>query len=215
MKKWKCRVCGYIHEGVTPPATCPKCGAPPSQFEEVRPQGNGCFGVFFIVAIIVAFCLNFWSCGNSEPTVNNAVIKQELALDRYLGKWYEVARFDHIFERGLTHCTAEYTLKEEGKINVVNRGKKNGKWETYKGRAKTTSTSGFLRVSFFWPFYSDYRILLLAPDYSYALVGSSSSDYLWILSRTPALDPIIRDTILMEAQNRGYDINKLIWVNQD
>lgn len=215
MKKWTCRVCGYIHQGDEPPEQCPKCGAPRSQFEEVKPKKDGCFfSVFFIVAIIAAFCLNFWSCDNSETTVNNAVIKQELDLNRYLGKWYEVARFDHKFERGLTHCTAEYTLKEEGKIKVLNRGKKNGEWETAEGKAKTTSTSGLLRVSFFGPFYSDYRILLIDSDYTYALVGSGSSNYLWILSRTPELKPIDRDTILMEAQTRGYDISKLIWVAQ-
>lgn len=215
MKKWKCRVCGYIHEGDTPPETCPKCGAPRSQFEDAKPQSSGCFGVFFILAIIVAFCLNFWSCDNSETTVNNAPIKSQFELSRYLGKWYEVARFDHKFERNLTHCTAEYTLKEEGKIKVLNRGMKDGKWDTAEGKAKTTSTPGLLRVSFFGPFYSDYRILLLAPDYTYALVGSGSSNYLWILSRTPELSPIDRDKILLEAQTRGYDINNLIWVNQD
>lgn len=216
MKKWKCKVCGYVHQGDQAPEHCPKCGAPRSQFEDAAAKGDGCFfSLFFIVAIIVAFCLNLSSCDNSETTVNNAVIKQQFDLDRYLGKWYEIARFDHKFERDLTHCTAEYTLKEEGKIKVLNRGKKDGKWDTAEGKAKTTETPGHLRVSFFGPFYSDYRILLLAPDYTYALVGSGSSNYLWILSRTPELSPIDRDKILLEAQTRGYDINKLIWVEQE
>lgn len=216
MAKWICKVCGYTHYGDEVPEICPKCGAPRSQFEEVKQKRDGCiFSFFFILFTITAFCLNFLSCDNSETTVNNAVIKQEFDLNRYLGKWYEVARFDHKFERGLTHCTAEYTLKEAGKVKVLNRGMKNGKWDTAEGKAKTTSTPGRLRVSFFGPFYSDYRILLLAPDYSYALVGSGSDSYLWILSRTPELNPIDRDAILMEAQTRGYDINKLIWVNQD
>lgn len=214
MKKWTCKVCGYTHQGDTPPEVCPKCGATRSQFEEANHQPEGCaFSILLVVALMTAFCLNFWSCDNSETTVNNVPVK-EVDLNRYLGKWYEVARFDHKFERGLTHCTAEYTLKEEGKIKVVNRGNKNGKWDTAEGKAKTTSTPGLLRVSFFGPFYSDYRILLLDPDYTYALVGSASSDYLWILSRTPELTPIIRDTILMEAQTRGYDTSRLIWVDQ-
>lgn len=215
MKKWTCKVCGYTHQGEQPPEICPKCGAPSSQFYQVKEQKEGCaFSVLLIIALMAAFCLNLWSCDNSETTVNNAVIKQEFDLSRYLGTWYEVARFDHKFERGLTHCTAEYTLKEEGKVKVLNRGKKDGKWDTAEGKAKSTDTPGHLRVSFFGPFYSDYRILLLDPDYTYALVGSASDSYLWILSRTPELSPIDRDTILMEAQTRGYDINKLIWVNQ-
>lgn len=215
MKKWTCKVCGYTHQGELPPEICHKCGAPASQFYQVKDENEGCaFSILLVIALMTAFCLNFWSCDNSETTVNNAVIKQEFDLSRYLGKWYEVARFDHKFERGLTHCTAEYTLKEEGKVKVLNRGKKNGKWDTAEGKAKTTDTPGLLRVSFFGPFYSDYRILLLAPDYSYALVGSASDSYLWILSRTPELSPIDRDTILMEAQTRGYDIDKLIWVEQ-
>lgn len=217
MKKWICKVCGYTHQGEEPPEICPKCGAPRSQFAEAKTTATneGCaFSVLLFMALVTALCINFTSCDNSETTVNNAVVKQELDLNRYLGRWYEVARFDHKFERGLTHCTAEYTLKEEGKIKVVNRGKKNGKWDTAEGKAKTTSTPGLLRVSFFGPFYSDYRILMLAPDYSYALVGSGSSSYLWILCRTPELKPIDRDAILMEAQTRGYDINKLIWVDQ-
>ena len=234
MKEWTCKVCGYTHPGDEPPESCPRCDAPKSQFISSdnlpescpdcgdnsrlpRPRNRGwnTLGIMALIVVLIMFLLAVLSCDNSETTVNNAVIKHEIDLNRYLGRWYEVARFDHKFERGLSHCTAEYTLKEEGKIKVVNRGKKNGKWDTAEGKAKTTDTPGLLRVSFFGPFYSDYRILLLDPDYNFALVGSSSSDYLWILSRTPALDPIIRDTILMEAQNRGYDINKLIWVNQD
>lgn len=215
MKKWKCKVCGYIHQGDEPPEFCPKCGAARSQFKEEKEKGEGCaFGVLLVIALIAAFCLNFASC-SSELTVNNAVMQQPLDLNRYLGKWYEVARFDHKFERGLTHCTAEYSLKKGGQIKVLNRGKKNGKWNTAEGKARTTDTPGLLRVSFFGPFYSDYRILMLSPDYSYALVGSGSDDYLWILSRTPELTPADRGEILMEAQTRGYDTSRLIWVEQN
>lgn len=213
MKKWTCKVCGYIHQGDNPPNHCPKCGAPQSQFREMKDPQTGCvFPILILVALVAAFCINFMSC-SSELTVDNTVIQQKLDLNRYLGRWYEVARFDHKFERGLTHCTAQYTLKEEGKIKVLNRGKKDGEWDAAEGKAKTTSTPGLLRVSFFGPFYSDYRILMLDSDYSYALVGSGSDDYLWILSRTPGLPSVTRDKILIEAQRRGYDINKLIWVD--
>lgn len=213
MKKWTCRVCGYTHHGDEAPERCPKCGAARSKFERVKDEKDGCaFSVLLFVALMAAFCLNFWSC-DDDLTVNNSVV-EEVDLNRYLGQWYEVARFDHRFERGLTHCTANYSLQKDGKIKVLNRGKKNGEWDTAEGKAKTTDTAGLLRVSFFGPFYSDYRIMMLAPDYSYALVGSGSDKYLWILSRTPELTPANRDEILMEAQNRGYNINNLIWVQQ-
>lgn len=214
MKKWTCQVCGYAHQGDEAPERCPQCGASKAQF--VREGSNSSMnvaGIMAIVVMIIIVLFSVLSC-NSETTVNNAVTTTEFDLNRYLGKWYEVARFDHKFERGLTHCTAQYTLRDDGKIKVLNRGKKNGKWDTAEGKAKTTDTQALLRVSFFGPFYADYRILLLAPDYSYALVGSGSDSYLWILSRTPELTPFDRDTILLEAQNRGYDIDKLIWVEQ-
>ena len=83
-----------------------------------------------------------------------------------------------------------------------------------EGKAKRTEDPGILRVSFFGPFYADYRVLMLAPDYSYALVGGSSGHYLWILSRTPKLSSDTRDHILTEARQRGYETEKLIWVQQ-
>lgn len=88
MEKWKCRVCGYLHQGDTPPEICPKCGTPRSQFEAQEVEKEGCaFSILLILALTTAFCLNFWSCDNSETTINNAVVKQEFDLNRYLGKW--------------------------------------------------------------------------------------------------------------------------------
>lgn len=140
-------------------------------------------------------------------------------LNRYLGKWYEIARYDHAFERGLVGTTAEYTLRDDGKIKVLNSGYLNGLNGSYQesvGKAKPNKNGepGQLRVSFFGPFYGDYYILDLAPDYSYSVVGSSSPKYLWILSRTPQLSAEVQSKILRNLQKRGYDTTKLIWVKQ-
>ena len=136
---------------------------------------------------------------------------RDLDLKRYLGLWHEIARMDHRFERGLTDVTAEYTLKEDGTIRVENSGWniRKGKRSKIIGRAKTTSVPGLLRVSFFWKFYSDYRVLMLDLDYQWVLVGAGNSKYLWILSREKNLSKEIYDKILIEARRRGYDTNKL------
>lgn len=105
-------------------------------------------------------------------------------------------------------------MQGDNTIKVTNRGMKEGKWKTSVGKAKLTEIPGVLRVSFFGPFYSDYRIMMLDSDYTYALVGGSSDDYLWILSRTPQLQKDASDKILQEARRRGYDVEKLIWVEQ-
>ena len=158
------------------------------------------------------FALLLAGCGNAQKVDNTPVAA--LDLNRYLGDWYEIARFDHSFERGLDFCKANYALREDGKIAVTNTGIKEGKNKTSNGKAKTTDTPALLRVSFFGPFYSDYRVMLLDADYQWALIGSGSAKYLWILSRTPELPKDTLDTILAEAQRRGYDISKLIWVKQ-
>ena len=154
-----------------------------------------------------------WLTG-SRLMVDNSVVR-ELDLNRFLGSWYEVARFDHFFERGMSQTKANYVLREDGSIDVINTGIKGGKPKTAKGKAKLTDTPALFRVSFFGPFYSDYRIMLLDADYRYMLIGSGSDGYLWILSRTPQLSDRDRVAILAEAQRRGYDTDKLIWVKQD
>ena len=143
---------------------------------------------------------------NNEPTA--------ISLDKYLGKWYEIARFDHSFERDMEKVTAEYKLLPDGHIKVINSGYRDGKFKETIGKAKTTNTSGLLRVSFFMNFYSDYRVLMIDKDYNYVLVGSSSPKYLWILSRTPQLDEEILESIIDAAQEKGYDTDNLIFVEQ-
>ena len=160
----------------------------------------------YVVAVCLAGCMN-------GPAVDNTLVST-LDLDRYLGSWYEIARFDHSFERGVEEAKAVYTLNRDGTIKVVNSGIKAGKPKTAVGKGKRTDQPGLLRVSFFGPFYADYRVMMIDEDYSYALVGSGGAGYLWILSRTKNLPARIKSAILSEATRRGYDTSKLIWVKQ-
>lgn len=164
--------------------------------------------------MLVTLLLTMFATTCMARSVDNAPV-WDVNMDRYLGSWYEIARFDHSFERGLTHATARYTLNPDGTISVINSGLKNGKVKTSSGKAKLTDTVGILRVSFFWPIYSDYRILMVDKDYRFALVGSKSDDYLWILSRTPKMEKQDLKMVLEEARIRGYDTGDLIWVEQD
>lgn len=153
----------------------------------------------------------FVACNASG--VDNSTVSS-VDLNRYLGSWYEVAKYDHYFERGLEYAKANYSLRDDGKIDVLNTGIKDGEPKEAKGIAKTTNTPGLLRVSFFGPFFGDYRIMMVDENYQYALVGGSTDKYLWILSRTPQLDEATKSLILAEADLRGYDTSKLIWVKQ-
>lgn len=166
-----------------------------------------------IMSILIGslLCLASGSC-RGQDVDNSAVMSFD--LDRYLGDWYEIARFDHNFERGISHAKAQYTLNDNGTVSVTNTGIKNGKHSEARGKAKLTGTVGRLRVSFFGPFYSDYRVMMLDNSYNYALVGSKSPKYLWILSRTPEVPDDIIKQILDVASGRGYDTDKLIWVDQ-
>lgn len=151
-------------------------------------------------------------CGPTA-TVDNSVVTH-LDLKRFLGHWYEIARFDHSFERGLDYTEAEYTLRSDGDIDVVNTGLAHNKRKTSEGRAKLTDTPALLRVSFFRPFYSDYRVMMVDSAYQYALIGSGSDNYLWILARKPQLAEETKAAIVAEAKRRGYDTSKLLWVKQ-
>ena len=162
----------------------------------------------FLMAFVVSL---FSACDASD--IDNSTVKS-VDLNRYLGSWYEIAKYDHYFERDLDYAMARYTLRDDGKIDVLNTGIKDGRAKDAKGIAKTTDVPGLLRVSFFGPFFGDYRIMMLDEDYQYVLVGGSTDKYLWILSRTPQLDDATLSLILAEADRRGYDTSKLIWVKQ-
>lgn len=166
-----------------------------------------------VMSILIAFLVGLFPYSCSGRKIDNSTVRS-LDLNRYLGDWYEIARFDHSFERGLIQAKANYSLKEDGTISVTNTGLKKGKKQIAIGKAKLTDTVGLLRVSFFGPFYSDYRVMMLSDDYNVALVGSASAKYLWILSRTPDVQDSVLSQILKEATDRGYDIEKLIWVDQ-
>ena len=136
-------------------------------------------------------------------------------IEKYLGKWYEIARFPHSFEKDLEGVTANYSIRDDGKIKVVNTGWKKKVKKTAIGKAyiPNPNDAAKLKVSFFWIFYADYYILELdTVDYQWALVGSSSDKYLWILSRTPKMDENLYRSILEKAKKRNYDISKLIKV---
>ena len=148
-------------------------------------------------------------------SVNRTVVPN-FDLERSMGTWYEIARFDHSFERGIEAAKACYTLQPDGRVTVENSGvdARTGEARVAHGKAHATDVPGHLRVSFFWIFYSDYNVMELDPDYRWALVGSRSPNYLWILSRTPALPQETLDEILRLARARGYDTDKLIYVDQ-
>jgi len=131
-------------------------------------------------------------------------------LERYQGKWYEITKIPNRFEKNLIYVTANYTLKENGKIKVLNDGynTKKGKYEKAVGEAKVNGP-GKLGVSFFKPFYGDYYIMELDEDYRWVLVGSPSRDYLWILARTPQISEELITELSKKAENAGFDISRL------
>jgi apolipoprotein D and lipocalin family protein len=135
-------------------------------------------------------------------------------LDRYLGTWYDIASFPQRFQRGCTGTTAAYTLRGDGQIDVLNRcrrGSLTAQESLAKGRARVVDrrTNAKLKVSFFRPFWGDYWIIDLGPDYEYAVVGHPSRDYLWILSRTPTMDGALYEGILGRLREQGYEVERL------
>lgn len=141
-------------------------------------------------------------------------------LERYLGKWYEIARLDHSFERGLTRVTAEYGLRDDGTVRVVNRGYLAGddRWKEAEGTASFVGAPdlGHLKVSFFGPFYGSYIVFGLdEANYRHALVSGPDKSYLWILARTPTLDKAVLDALVARASAAGFDTGKLIFVGHD
>lgn len=134
---------------------------------------------------------------------------------KYLGKWYEIARFDFKFERNLNNVTATYSLNSDGSIRVENRGFDTVKkeWKEAVGKAKFVKDSNLarLKVSFFGPFYAGYNVIALDPDYQYALIAGNNLDYLWILSRTTSIPDKVKSDYLERARRLGYDTNRLLW----
>lgn len=164
----------------------------------------------------VAILLGLFSCKTAKdlPTVN------EVNIDSYSGKWYEIAKLPNRFEKGLDCVTATYTIKENGKIKVENRGRLLKDISRYKDITGTAWVAdpeypGRLKVRFFWPFSGDYYIMALDDNYQYALVGSPTRNYLWVLSRTKILDQEIFDQLMTIARQHGFDTAAVEPINQD
>jgi len=143
----------------------------------------------------------------------------EFELDRYLGEWYEIARLDHRFERGLRNVTANYSLRKGGGIIVNNKGysEEKGEWKEATGKAFAVGSPdvAHLKVSFFGPFYGSYAVFDLDKErYQHAFVSGNTTKYLWLLSRTPTVSEELLARFKEEAQKRGFDTAELIMVDQ-
>ena len=151
--------------------------------------------------------------GCTSSTADIAAVT-DFQPEKYMGVWYEIVRLPHYFERGLDHVQAVYSLKPDGMIQVVNSGRRNGEKRRIVGKAKLKNPKerplkGELRVSFFGPFYSDYRIIELGPDYSYAVITGSNKDYLWILSRRSTMPKLQLEDILKRLEKLGFQTERL------
>lgn len=166
--------------------------------------------LLLISVLVLSGCLGMPR--NVEPV-------KDFQLERYLGKWYEIARLDHSFERGLTQVTAEYSLKADGGVKVINRGYSAAKqqWKEAEGKAYFVNgdSEAYLKVSFFGPFYGAYVVFGLdQKDYQYAFISGPDTDYLWLLARTPTVSPEVIQQFVEMASARGFDTNSLIYVEQ-
>lgn len=172
-------------------------------------------GIIKQVSTIILTLIMLVGCTGKPDNIEPV---NDFDLSRYLGTWYEIARLDHSFERGLSNIQATYRLNSDDTVSVVNRGwnPKEKQWAQAVGTAKfvTRSDVGHLKVSFFGPFYGSYIVFYLDPNYSMALVTSYNQDYFWLLSRTPTLTPEQKKTAMEQAQKAGFDTSKFIYPNQ-
>jgi apolipoprotein D and lipocalin family protein len=178
-------------------------------------HGSVCRRILSLISALT-LALALTGCSTAPPEGLTSV--KPFDVNRYLGKWYEIARLDHSFERGLTDVSATYSLKSDGSLEVINRGfnTKKNEWKSATGRALFTGSKnqGSLKVSFFGPFYGGYHVLALdQKDYQWALVAGPDRDYLWILARNKNLSQAIRDQLVAQAKKMGFATEKLIWVD--
>jgi len=173
--------------------------------------------------VLLALFLSILCCNCSSQSKDSGVDKSTVSgvdLNRYLGRWYEVARFDHSFEKGLTGVTATYSLRSDGKIKVLNEGYKNsldGRHKKAVGKAMIPNPQDLskLKVSFFLNFYADYLIMELDQvNYQYAMIGSNSDNFIWILNREPKISDSIYNMLVEKAKKRGFAVENLIKVPQ-
>ncbi|MBS1144172.1 MAG: lipocalin-like domain protein [Proteobacteria bacterium] len=166
--------------------------------------------------LALSFALILAACSTAPPPGLQAV--SPFAIERYLGRWYEIARLDHSFERGMSDVNATYQLQGDGSVKVINRGYDTQKqaWKEAVGRALfigDTNTAS-LKVSFFGPFYGGYHVIALDPQYRWSLVAGPDRDYLWILARERTLPADLRAQLVSQARAAGFATDKLIWVEQ-
>ncbi|MFA6742380.1 MAG: lipocalin family protein [Arcobacteraceae bacterium] len=169
----------------------------------------------FKSTLILLMILLFTSCSTKNPPLQTV---EKVDLNKYLGTWYEIARFEHFFERDCKNVTANYSMLDDETIKVTNRCTKittNEKSEAQGQAHAIDETNSKLKVSFFRPFYGDYWVLILDKDYNYAVVGTPSREYLWILSRENKIPASVKNEILQKLPTLGFDTSKLIWTIQE
>ena len=171
-----------------------------------------------VVAVAVLAVITgglFMSCRSMCTNVKSV---SGFDLEKFLGEWYEIARYDFKYEKNMSHVKARYTMNENGTINIENSGFDyiDGKQKTRTGKAKFAGekNEGKLKVSFFGPFYSAYNIVALDKNYNYALIAGDNLNLLWILSRTPEIPDDVKENYLNIARQIGYDVDKLVWTIQ-
>ncbi|WP_339856822.1 lipocalin family protein [Pseudohongiella acticola] len=167
--------------------------------------------------IVILLASVMAACSSSPP--DGLTVVEDFDINRYTGRWYEIARLDHRFERGLSNVTAEYTLQENNDVAVLNRGydEEEQRWDEAEGTAKFVDEPdrGSLKVSFFGPFYGGYHIIALdQANYQWAMISGPSRDYLWILARDPTLAPDIYQNLTDQARTSGFATDALIEVDQ-
>lgn len=170
--------------------------------------------------LVVALCIGLITLFNACASIpKKAKAVGNFDVDKYLGTWYEIARFDFRFEKDLDNVSAQYSLNEKANVIVLNSGYnyKKQEWKKADGLAKFRGDKDVaeLKVSFFGPFYAGYNVVALDENYQYALIAGRSLDYLWILSRTKAIPENIKADYLKMAKEIGYDTTNLIWVKHD
>lgn len=168
-----------------------------------------------IITLTIMGCI-FSAC---QTIPNGAIAVKSFDKEKYLGKWYEIARFDFRFEKDLNNTTANYSANNDGTIKVVNKGYNyvTGEWKVANGKAKfvADTTIAMLKVSFFGPFYGGYNVIALDENYRYALIAGNSLKYLWILSREKTIPEEIKANYLKVANDIGFETENLIWVKHD
>lgn len=169
--------------------------------------------------VIFLLALGLTGLNAQDPGIRPVRTVEKVDLDRYMGKWFEIAAFPQKFQKGCHCTTAEYEMTDKGYVRVINicrKGGPDGEISRAKGKAFVVKGSGNakLRVQFFWPFRGNYWIIDLAEDYAYAVVGDPSRKYLWILSRTKEMDPALYDEIVQRIKAQGFDTTKLVKADQ-